>query len=59
MRPDIEVFFHKPTFTFSYVVSDPESSKCAIIDPVLDFDPKPGRTSFMPDYGTARADFPG
>ena len=45
MQPDIEAFFHEPTFTFSYVVSDPESGECAIIDSVLDFDPKSGRTS--------------
>ncbi len=45
MRPDIEVFFHEPTFTFSYVVSDADSGKCVIIDPVLDFDAKSGRTS--------------
>ena len=45
MHPDIEVFFHEPTFTFSYVVSDPDSGKCVIIDPVLDFDSKSGRTS--------------
>ncbi len=45
MHPEIEVFFHEPTSTLSYVVSDPESAKCAIIDPVLDFDPKSGRTS--------------
>jgi len=45
MRPDIEVFFHEPTFTFSYVVSDGDSGKCVIIDPVLDFDAKSGRSS--------------
>jgi glyoxylase-like metal-dependent hydrolase (beta-lactamase superfamily II) len=45
MQPDIEAFFHEPTFTFSYVVSDPESGKCVIIDSVLDFDPKSARTS--------------
>ncbi len=45
MQPDIEAFFHEPTSTFSYVVSDPESGECAVIDPVLDFDPKSGRTS--------------
>jgi len=45
MKPEIKAFFHKPTFTISYVVSDPESQKCAIIDSVLDFDAKSGRTS--------------
>lgn len=31
-------FFDEETFTFSYVVSDPTSNACAIIDSVLDFD---------------------
>jgi glyoxylase-like metal-dependent hydrolase (beta-lactamase superfamily II) len=41
----IEAFFDKPTFTVSYVVSDPATKTCAIIDPVLDYDPASGRTS--------------
>ncbi len=45
MHPDIEVFFHEPTFTFSYVVFDADGGKCVIIDPVLDFDANSGRTS--------------
>ena len=45
MQPAIEAFFHEPAFTFSCVVSDPESGECAIIDSVLDFDPESGRTS--------------
>jgi glyoxylase-like metal-dependent hydrolase (beta-lactamase superfamily II) len=38
-------FFHEPTFTFSYVVQDPASNRCAIIDSVLDFDYSSGKTS--------------
>lgn len=44
MSPDIKAFFDPATFTVSYLVTDPVSSKAAIIDPVLDFDPKSGRT---------------
>src|SRR5882672_6042955 len=45
MNPTVQAFFHEPTFTVSYLVVDPASRKAAIIDPVLDFDPKSGRTS--------------
>lgn len=41
----IEHFFDKDTATFTYVVSDPETGKAAIIDPVLDYDMASGRTS--------------
>lgn len=44
MHPHVEAFFDPATFTYSYVVSDPASQKCALIDPVLDFDPASGRT---------------
>lgn len=45
MPPDIAAFFDEATFTVSYVVSDPLSKRAAIIDSVLDYDPKSGRTS--------------
>jgi len=45
MSPDIKAFFDPATFTVSYLVADPASHKATIIDPVLDFDPKSGRTS--------------
>jgi glyoxylase-like metal-dependent hydrolase (beta-lactamase superfamily II) len=45
MSPDIKAFFDPATFTVSYLVADPMSRKAAVIDPVLDFDPKSGRTS--------------
>jgi len=38
-------FFHTDSCTWSYVVADPGSRQAAIIDPVLDFDAKSGRTS--------------
>jgi glyoxylase-like metal-dependent hydrolase (beta-lactamase superfamily II) len=44
-RPDVKAFFDEPTFTASYVVSEPGGESCAIIDSVLDYDPKSGRTS--------------
>lgn len=44
-RPDVTAFFDEPTFTVSYVVKDPDSNACAIVDSVLDFDQASGRTS--------------
>ncbi len=44
-KPDVTAFFDEPTNTVSYVVTDPETKKAAIIDSVLDYDPKSGRTS--------------
>ncbi len=38
VKPKVVPFFEQTTNTFSYVVQDPESSACAIIDSVLDFD---------------------
>ena len=43
--PVVRGFFEKRTFSVQYVVSDPETKQCAIIDPVLDFDPKSGATA--------------
>ena len=34
-QPVVKAFFEKETNTFSYVVSDPVSQQCAIIDSVL------------------------
>jgi glyoxylase-like metal-dependent hydrolase (beta-lactamase superfamily II) len=42
----IEHFFDPATFTYSYVVSDPATGRCALIDPVLDYDPAAGRISY-------------
>lgn len=44
-RPQVQAFFDEATFTVSYVVRDPGTSACAIIDSVLDYDPASGRTS--------------
>lgn len=43
-QPIVTAFFHEPTFTYSYVVQDPASKHCAIIDSVLDFDYSSGTT---------------
>jgi glyoxylase-like metal-dependent hydrolase (beta-lactamase superfamily II) len=45
LRPDIKVFYDPRTFSVQYVVSDPRTKACAIIDPVLDFDEKAGATA--------------
>jgi glyoxylase-like metal-dependent hydrolase (beta-lactamase superfamily II) len=41
-KPRIRAFFDEPTFTVSYLVGDPETSRAVVIDPVLDFDPNSG-----------------
>ena len=44
-HPTVKAFFDKDTWTVSYVVYEKPGSACAIIDSVLDYDPKSGRTS--------------
>ncbi len=44
-QPTVRGFFDEATFTVTYVVSDPDTQRAVIIDPVLDFDPASGRTS--------------
>ncbi|MGH7152613.1 MAG: MBL fold metallo-hydrolase [Acetobacteraceae bacterium] len=43
--PDVEGFHDPDTGTVTYIVTDPASSRAAVIDPVLDYDPKAARTS--------------
>jgi glyoxylase-like metal-dependent hydrolase (beta-lactamase superfamily II) len=43
LKPNAQAFFDPATWTVSYVVHDGES--CAIVDSVLDYDPKSGRTA--------------
>ena len=45
MKPEVTAFFDEDTNTVTYVVRDPGSEVCAVIDPVLDFDQAAGRTS--------------
>ncbi len=44
-RPMVAGFFEPRTFSVQYVVSDPDTRECVIIDPVLDFDEKSGATA--------------
>ena len=44
VQPEVEPFFDPATNTISYVVKDPNSNSCAIVDSVLDFDYASGRT---------------
>lgn len=45
MRPEVQAFFDSATFTVSYLVVDPATGAAAIVDPVLDFEPKAARLS--------------
>jgi glyoxylase-like metal-dependent hydrolase (beta-lactamase superfamily II) len=45
MNPEVTAFFDEATNTVSYVVKDPASEACAILDSVLDFDNAAGRTN--------------
>ncbi|PPS24965.1 MBL fold metallo-hydrolase [Pseudomonas amygdali pv. morsprunorum] len=40
----VEALFDSHTWTISYLVMDLDSKQCALIDSVLDYDPKSGRT---------------
>lgn len=44
-RLHVEAFFDADTWTLSYLVMDSESRQCALVDSVLDYDAKSGRTS--------------
>ena len=44
-KPEVRTFFDEATFTATHVVIDPATKHAAIIDSVLDYDPKSGRTS--------------
>lgn len=44
MKPIVKGFFDPATWTVTYVVYEKSGAECAIIDSVLDYDPKSGRT---------------
>jgi glyoxylase-like metal-dependent hydrolase (beta-lactamase superfamily II) len=46
LKPEVTAFFDADTNTVSYVVKDPGSAACAVIDSVLDFDYAAGRISY-------------
>ncbi|MDO8437096.1 MAG: MBL fold metallo-hydrolase [Nitrosomonadaceae bacterium] len=47
MSPQIQAFFDPATWTVSYIVFDESGGSCAIIDPVLDYEPKSARISTL------------
>lgn len=49
-EPHVEGFYHEPTGSIAYLVTDPATAHAVVIDPVLDYDEKAGR------IGTASAD---
>lgn len=44
LKPQVQAFFDAPTWTVTYVVYDREGGQAAIIDSVLNYDHKSGRT---------------
>ena len=46
VRPEVKGFFDPATNTISYVVKDPASNACAIVDSVMDIDYAAGRISY-------------
>jgi glyoxylase-like metal-dependent hydrolase (beta-lactamase superfamily II) len=51
VKPDVTAFFDAPTNTISYVVTDPGSAACAVVDSVMDIDYAAGRIT----HGSADA----
>jgi len=45
MNPQVQTFFDKATSTATYLVVDPATRRAAVIDPVLDYEPKGARLS--------------
>ena len=46
IHPEVEPFFDPATNTISYVVKDPNSDSCAVVDSVMDIDYAAGRISY-------------
>jgi len=46
VKPEVTAFFDHATNTISYVVKDPNSTSCAIIDSVMDIDYAAGRITY-------------
>ncbi|MBB6469795.1 hypothetical protein HNQ96_005689 [Aminobacter lissarensis] len=55
VKPKVEAFFDPATNTISYVVNDPSSSACAVIDSVMDIDYAAGRITY--DHADAIIDY--
>ncbi|WP_171123219.1 MULTISPECIES: MBL fold metallo-hydrolase [unclassified Ruegeria] len=45
-KPDVQAFFDEATNTISYIVKDPSSAACAIVDSVMDIDYAAGRITY-------------
>lgn len=45
LKPTVQGIFDKATWTITYIVHQGVGTACAIIDSVLDYDPKSGRTT--------------
>jgi len=45
-RPEVQAFFDEATNTITYLVKDPASNSCALIDTVMDIDYAAGRITF-------------
>lgn len=46
VTPDVTAFFDPATNTISYVVKDPDSNACAVVDSVMDIDYAAGRITY-------------
>jgi glyoxylase-like metal-dependent hydrolase (beta-lactamase superfamily II) len=46
IKPEVEAFFDEDTNTISYIVKDPASDACAIVDSVMDIDYAAGRITY-------------
>lgn len=46
IKPEVKAFFDEATNTISYVVKDPTSNSCAVIDSVMDIDYAAGRITY-------------
>ena len=49
VRPQVQAFFDEATNTISYIVKDPASQSCAIIDSVMDIDEAAGYVKWLID----------
>ncbi|MDR9427088.1 MAG: MBL fold metallo-hydrolase [Salibaculum sp.] len=46
IKPEVQAFFDDATNTISYIVKDPTSDSCAIVDSVMDIDYAAGRITY-------------
>jgi glyoxylase-like metal-dependent hydrolase (beta-lactamase superfamily II) len=46
LKPEVVAFFDEPTNTISYIVKDPNSDACAVVDSVMDIDYAAGRITY-------------